>query len=887
MVLTKRKIYLLSALLPLLVMTIVFAIMGYYPFGSATPMAIDFASQYIDLFAYFKRAVLSLDIDSFFYSFSKSLGGDMVGLWGYYLLSPFNFFYALLPFEELRTAAALTILGRYAAMGIAFAHLLIRRYNGMRKRPLLVPIFATVYALNGFAVSYQMNPLWYDALWMLPLIIVALEEVMDNAPKAYRYSLLLATMIMMQYYMAYMMCLFIMLYSLFYASRIYSGETIKEKLKSFFFPIGRLAVYSIIGVGISAVLLWPIVQNLLITKGSYTTPVAFKWEFEFNPLDIVSKLFIAAFNYDQMPSGLPNIYVGAIALMGLILYGTSKAFKKSEKIAVVGIFAVFVLSMAHDFTNKIWHLMQTPAWFYHRFTYLTCFFIVLIAYRTVQSMYSIKKKDVLFIFGVLLMLNGVAFLLPQDFMHWSKQLVSFLFMAAIVVFSYFNQIKKIPAIYAILAITLFELGTNAVMVQSSISYAQAHSFKNAQQVQGEVIDHIRPDAHHFYRIAKMYNRTKNDPFMFDFPGLTNFSSTMEATTLDLFDALGDAGSNAATNYGSGTPFTDALYGVRYFVQMRNLDQSLKNDPNIYSFTRETTRKDLYRYYQAVFETPRLRVYENKNVLPIAFGVSEAFINIPFEQHQPAQNQNRLLQAWLPNDSREYFEQYAFNDIKLENFETDNPNNLSSVSLKRIDTTKVAKITYTFTPQTNEAYYISLPATVNVSKNDIKMTLDGSVFEYYRTFDARQLWNIADNQKGKTVTFEISTTKLDALNIFNVQLWKLNHDMVNEAVASRMKQGLQLNYWNDRTIDGNVDITDDSQYLMTSIPYSPGWKAYIDGVDTPIEKGMTYLMAIPISKGKHHVKLIYTPVGIHIGLIISIVSIMVLFGLTISRRKRND
>ena len=63
---------------------------------------------------------------------------------------------------------------------MAFAFLLIKRYKGLESRKWLVPLFATAYALSGMLVSYQMNVIFYDAMIMLPIVIVYLEELLDG-----------------------------------------------------------------------------------------------------------------------------------------------------------------------------------------------------------------------------------------------------------------------------------------------------------------------------------------------------------------------------------------------------------------------------------------------------------------------------------------------------------------------------------------------------------------------------------------------------------------------------------------------------------------------------------------------------------------------------------
>ena len=73
---TKKKVYLASFLAPMVIMFIVWAIDGFFPFGARSLMAVDFNAQYIGLYAYFKHLFLNWDWSSFFYSFSNQLVGE-------------------------------------------------------------------------------------------------------------------------------------------------------------------------------------------------------------------------------------------------------------------------------------------------------------------------------------------------------------------------------------------------------------------------------------------------------------------------------------------------------------------------------------------------------------------------------------------------------------------------------------------------------------------------------------------------------------------------------------------------------------------------------------------------------------------------------------------
>ncbi len=90
----------LSFWTPVLLMLGYFIYRGFYPFGSSSVLTVDLGQQYVDFFAYFRHTLLHSPSE-LFYSFSKALGGPMIGEAAYYLLSPFNLLFVFFPGKYL------------------------------------------------------------------------------------------------------------------------------------------------------------------------------------------------------------------------------------------------------------------------------------------------------------------------------------------------------------------------------------------------------------------------------------------------------------------------------------------------------------------------------------------------------------------------------------------------------------------------------------------------------------------------------------------------------------------------------------------------------------------------------------------------------------------
>ena len=82
-------IYGLSFGLPIVILLLVLKHQGFYPFGGKTLFIMDMKDQYLEFFASL-RNVISGD-DSLFLSWSRSMGGNYLGLFAYYIASPLSF----------------------------------------------------------------------------------------------------------------------------------------------------------------------------------------------------------------------------------------------------------------------------------------------------------------------------------------------------------------------------------------------------------------------------------------------------------------------------------------------------------------------------------------------------------------------------------------------------------------------------------------------------------------------------------------------------------------------------------------------------------------------------------------------------------------------------
>ena len=948
---SKALLYMMSALLPMMTMLIVWFFMGSYPFGNKSLMAVDFGQQYISFFGLLKNAVFSGDLSSLSYSFTKSLGGDMIGVLGYYLMSPFNIFYIILPFQNYGLAVFLTIWLRYGAIGFSFAHLLVKRYKGAESKIWMVPLFATAYALSGMLVSYQMNVIFYDAMIMLPLVIIYLEKLLDGeAP--YPYAFVLGLTVLLQFYMGYMISIFVVLYACYYVSPRLSIEgDWKQKLKTFIHPLFKAFIYSVLGVATASILLVPVFFNLLESKVQVGDGMRFSFAFQINPLDILSKLTIGGFDTTSGWSAgpnLPNIYIGALGFIGFILFFSSTKILKERRWSAGIVTLIFLISFVNEFVSKIWHMGQNPAGFFFRFSWLFSFFMLILAYQVLKEKIETSRQGKLISIALLVLSaiylytkeftylpkkqpenltqfisnNYVIFLLllvigigAGFYLYWDRSsktlkekkirlLIATVVICTLVVLLQigylFSQVVLTLIVYlAILAllrprmtrlavvllstITIVELGYNAYLSQVTLGYADVDKFVDATVSVKRVTDNIQENADQpFYRIATTFAYSRTVPSLVGYPGLSTFSSSLERTTMDQFAYMGDLGINAATEYENGTPLTDALYGIRYYMDIKDIDQKEKDaHPEKIYFNRFASRYDMNRYFtEKVYEDERYIVYKNPNSFPLAFATNDLTRNINFGTNNAVKNQDIILNSMEgvqknQENYLEYFKPLAFGEVETENLVAEEVNIETGTAIyNRENSSQEAIVRYRITPQTDLTYYFFVPASLNSDK-EYSVLLNGKWLTHSKRNTQRQLWQIADNASGQEIVLEFRF-KTDKVDMSNVGVYRAEISQIQKVLENRKAQGMQVEKFSNTHIVGSIDITDNSKFMMTSIPFSEGWKVKVDGKDVPTSKAWNSFLSFPITPGKHKIEFVFTQKGRLIGSVITVVSLTTLY-----------
>ena len=166
------NIYFLSFILPLFMTLGVIIYRGIYPFGKYSFMFTDMYHQYVPFLTGLWDKLHSGE--SLAYTFRIGLGTNYASIYAYYLASPINWLCYFFKRENLMEFMTFVILFKMALSGLTFCYYLSKHFQ---KKEFYMVWFSVFYAMSGFMTAYYWNHMWLDVVFMAPLVILGLEEL--------------------------------------------------------------------------------------------------------------------------------------------------------------------------------------------------------------------------------------------------------------------------------------------------------------------------------------------------------------------------------------------------------------------------------------------------------------------------------------------------------------------------------------------------------------------------------------------------------------------------------------------------------------------------------------------------------------------------------------
>lgn len=873
---------LLCFLVPVAIMYVIYIVLWSTFSGNGTPLVLDLNAQYVYFFEALREFVYG--DNSLLYSFSRSLGGEFMGIYAYYLASPLSYIVALFPQDRMQEAILVLLLVKTGLCGASFGFYLHKRTRTPNK--LAIFIFSLLYSLSAYAVVHQNNTMWIDALIWLPLFVYGLEELITER-KYKLYVISLAAILISNYYIGYMVCIFAVLYfCCYYFSKQKNEINPRGKRLHFVRTGSRFAAFSLLAVAISAFMLIAAYYSLGFGKTEFSDPSwAMKANFEI--LDFLVKLLPGSFDTVE-PAGLPFVYCGVLTLILLPVYFTAKRIPLREKVASMALIAVFLISFIVNPIDLIWHGFSQPNWLNARYSFLFCFFILVLAYKAFGNLREASDKFILVICGLLLLMVAVAEKFEfETFINvdqtfdlgvisvegrtlWTFGCIwsSVLFIIAVGVLLctrlHARSIKTSRSVTAVLAaVVAAELLLNGVVCllwfNEDVVYARYSGYQDQLNELRPIISAVEEYDGGFYRMEKTSHRTKNDNMALGLKGLSNSTSTLNADAIDFVNKMGYTGRAHLTMYRGGTPFSDSLLGIKYVI-------AEEDSPKYVGSYEKFENEDSDKY----------DVFANPYAMSLAFGTNEAVKDIDLEEYSSFfARYNGLAAAMLGTNGTMMFR--AVKDMEITPMDCEQADSSGlSTKITTTDIDGIVAFSY-IAPYTGDYYFYS--PVKNPTELKAEFSANEGTYISYLGGDTNHILYAGYYEKGQEIHafIHIPENKSVTFKTGTDFLWYFDSEVYSEAMTSLL-DGPQFDIDGNSTDDhltGTIHTANDGQMILTTIPYDEGWKIYVDGEQVEIYETLDALMAFDIAEsGDHTLEMRYMPDCYILGFGISLVGIVV-------------
>ena len=868
---SSQYLYLLFCFfVPVILMYGVYVVKGIYPFYNGSPLVLDLNAQYVSYFEALRD--FALGERSILYSFARSLGGEFMGIVAYYAASPLTYITVLFPKDRIQEAVLTILLIKCGLSGATFGYYLHKKSRNPKK--LVIFTFSLMYALTAYAVVQQQNTMWIDAVIWLPLLAYGMEGLVYR--KKYKlYVISLSVIMICNYYIGFMICIFAVLYFFYcYFSKSQSEINPYGEKLHFIRTGSRFAIFSILSAMISAFMLIAAYYSLQFGKTEFSSP-SWSMEANFSIVEFLTKFLPGSYDTVE-PSGLPFVYCGILTLLLLPIYFLAKKISSREKLASLAIIGVLVLSLFLNPLDLIWHGFSYPNWLNARYSFILCFLLLVVAYKAFGNIRTTSEKFILGTAAFIILFVAVAEKFEMEsYITSDKKLLTFGSIWFSIAFTIIlavllclklnvNHKKHSTAVAGVLAAVICaELFCNGVVcflqLHKDVAFTSYSKYNNHLAGLRPVVNSLYEYDEGFYRSEKTANNTRNDNMGLGIRGITSSTSTLNQKAIDFVGKLGYVGRSHYTGYTGGTAVGDSLLGIKYVIDYNG---SIRFD-NLYEPVIE-------------IESDKYTVYRNPNALSLAYGVSGDIKEYDFEGSRSGcfNLYNEILTAMLGDEE----DVKLFSHVPNVSITADDSCEVEeSLSIsKYIATEGEGVVTFTYTTPKAGYYYFHTEDDDSSASDDLEINFDGHGKIDYLGKEEYVVWG-GYYEENVEISINVYIPEGEDYSIRTTRnfLWYFTLDDYNRIFA-KLKSEPQFEISPDSTDDhlfGSISTDENDQTILTTIPYDKGWRIYLDGEAIESYETMSALMAFDIPEGgDHSLVLKYEPIEYKIGIILSITGI---------------
>ena len=851
----KHYVYVIIFLIAFAMMVGAWVIGEVGPFGGKCLVVVDGVHQYLPFFSEYQEKLKHLsDIQ---YTFDVGMGNNFISLWSYYLSSPINLIVILFAKSHLPMALNIIISTKIIIASLTFAYFLIHRGKEKEVTPGVIP-FSLLYAFSSYVVGYYWNLMWLDCIFIFPIIILGMDKMMKKSDSR-MYVLALLYAFICNYYISFMICMFLVLWFFTYRFKSFSD---------FFFKGLRFAVASLITAAMSAVVLLPAYKGIMTTASAeFELP---EWEFYGTFADTLrSHLFCSEVLTNQIGDAGTNLYCGIITVLFAVIFFMMPGISRERKVKYLLLLALLVVSFNNVKLNYIWHGFHNQYGIPNRFAFLYVFVLILMAYEVYRKMDIIKPFMILIAYTVSMLFVIFCYYHAETVYETRTYILTaaLLSLYLVLIILYCKLKNKELFMYIIIFVAVFEMAANGLFGFSQDGSSEPDYYYGDTKAVMALKDRNEERKNDFSRADVLLPRFVDEATWYNLRSVGIFGSTVRGEMVDVMGDLGYyTGANEYLYYGA-TPVTNALFGVRHVYTREN--DYINTDSHMFVKDSEPSGQG------------KVTLYENPYTLPIGYMVNDEILDFETLDNGPFTVQNELCGALT---GVEPIFVSIFDDMNVNAYGTNMDITLvddNNATYKNANESARGDMIYTV-PEDMDLYMSCRGSNVH----KIALLIDGKERAYDRY--QGQIFHIGKMKAGQKVDiqFEINDDKEDLSGELYCYPMKYLGDQFSAFYNSLLQRGMQVDSVSDTKITGKI-YSDGDDVFMTSIPYDEGWKVICDGKEVETYILLEAFLGADIPEGDHDIEIVYHSPGIREGLLITLIGIVLFFVLIYIESREND
>lgn len=855
----KKALKILPFLLPpvavAVIMLINFYANGLYPFGGGTIAWCDMTQQVIPLLTDLKDILTGKA--GVFLNFQNAGGMNLWGVIFFFVASPFSLLTLFVQKTEVIHLVNILLILKMMTCSVTS---MVYFKSCQKKLPVVwAMLFSLMYAFSGYVMLYFQNIIWLDMMYLFPLLLTAFNSLFKKG-KIAPYVAVLTAMMIVNYYISYMIVVFILLLMGIVCFRYRNEE-----------PYKKAPVHFIIGSLLAALLsaaVWIPCFIQYLSSGRTE-----------NFLENVASCSFLTNYQTTIPTILSTI---SILIINAVCLCDGKPRSKKQNTCLILLFLMLIPIFIEPI-NTMWHTgsyMSFPT----RYGFITQFMLIACAGYFLSKddenrvSHERSKADNIFLTLICAALIFFFYKFALDFtavnLHefsaysrtlWGDDTSYHLILklsavAALIYGIYFilfrkGMLSRQLTAMLICSMVIVEAYAN-VSIYITSPYVNFPDRAENQQAVMELADKIDDDSG-FYRV-----NTTSKLFDVNLVGAMGYNSISHYTSLTSKDymymmkRLGYSSYWMEVGSYGGTELTDALMNIKYTIHTGKTSESTVYDGEIYNID----KSDHY----------------------IPSGLL---------------TDNAITDAELPEITRGEIQQYVYENTlgssdsedKIVTFyESEHPEAIAKNKEGKYTFKNGSTFNYTIEVKGRQSLYFdcfdqpSNALNEPINKSFLVM-VNHNVIE--SEYPSQRENGLIDLGEFEDQTISVTVKVLQDCECASYGLFGMDLDKLSAAAENAQTVNLSAD---KGRLTGSCEL-DKAQNCLVSLPYSDTLNVKVNGKQVEYSKVLGDMVQFKLESGKNDIEITSTPKGFAAGIVLTIAGagLCVLYGVFRKKIKFND